>query len=53
LIDEYVQSDIYIAEIRSEGRIKRGMDKAESIRIFQEQRVNFVLAAINKLLELF
>jgi hypothetical protein len=53
LIDEYVQSDIYIAEIRSEGRIKRGMDKVESIRIFQEQRVNFVLAAINKLLELF
>jgi len=53
LIDEYVQSDIYIAEIRSEGRIKRGMDIKESVKIFQDQRINLILAAIDKLLALF
>jgi len=53
LIDEYVQPDIYIAEIRSEGRIKRGMDIKESIKIFQDQRINFILAAVDKLLSLF
>jgi hypothetical protein len=53
LIDEYVQSDIYIAEIRSEGRIKRGMDIKESVKMFQDQRINLILAAIDKLLTLF
>jgi len=53
LVDEYVQSDIYIAEIRSEGRIRRGMDTKESVRMFQEQRISLILAAIDKLLSLF
>jgi len=53
LVDEYVQSDIYTAEIRSEGRIKRGMDIKESIKIYQEQRISLILVAIDKLLALF
>jgi len=53
LIDEYVQPDIYIAEIRSEGRIKRGMDIKESVKMFQEQRINLILTAVEKLLNLF
>jgi hypothetical protein len=52
LVDEYTQSNIYLAEIRSEARIRDGMDIKESVKIFQEKRIELILEAINRLLEL-
>jgi hypothetical protein len=52
LIDEYVQAMVYLEEIRSEARIKKGMEPKESAKIFYEKRIETILGAVNKLLEL-
>lgn len=52
LVEEYTQSEIYLAEIRCEARIRDGMDKKESVKMFQEKRIELILKAINRLLEL-
>ncbi|MDD5239984.1 MAG: DUF115 domain-containing protein [Candidatus Nanoarchaeia archaeon] len=52
LVDEYVQTNIYLAEIRCESRIREGMDKRESVKIFQDRRIELILEAVNRLLEL-
>jgi len=52
LIDEYVQSLIYIEEIKSETRIKNGMEIKESVKIFQDKRIELILNAVNRLLDI-
>ena len=53
LVDEYVQPLIYIEEIKSETRIRGGMDVKESVKEFQDKRISLILEAVNKLLSLF
>jgi hypothetical protein len=52
LIEEYTQTEIYLAEIRCEARIRDGMDKKESVKMFQDKRIELILNAINRLLKL-
>lgn len=52
LVEEFVQSLIYLEEIRCEDRIKNGMDKGESINIFQNNRQEVISKAIDDLINL-
>jgi len=49
LIDEFASMTIYLEEILSEARIKKGMDKGESIKMFNEKRKSILLDSINKI----
>jgi hypothetical protein len=52
LIEEFVQSDIYLEEIRSETRIRQGMNAKESTSAFQKNRLDIILNNIDKLVNL-
>jgi hypothetical protein len=53
LVEELSQAFIYLEEIMCEGRIKNGMDKKESIKIFQEKKREIILNNIEKLKKMF
>ncbi len=52
LVEELSQAFIYLEEIMCEHRIKGGMDKKESIGIFQQKKREIILNNIDKLKEM-
>ena len=49
LVEELSQSYVYLEEIICEHRIKNGMDKKESVKIFQEKKKEIIFNSIEKL----
>jgi hypothetical protein len=49
ITEEFSQSLVYLEEIRCENNIKKGMEKAEAIKIFQNKRQNIILDSIEKI----
>ena len=49
LVEELSQSYVYLEEIICEYRIKNGMDKKESVKIFQEKKKEIIFNSIEKL----
>lgn len=52
LVDEFSSTIIYLEEIRCEEKIKKGIEKEQAIKEFQDKRYNIILSNIDKLIEI-
>lgn len=52
MIEEFSHVMIYLEEILSEERIRKGMDKGKSIDIFNKRRTEVLIDSIDKLIEM-
>jgi len=52
MVEEFSHTMVYLEEILSEDRIRGGMDKSESINIFNKRRTEILLNSIKQLTEM-
>jgi len=52
MVEEFSHAMIYLEEIRCEDRIKKGVEKAESITLFQKRRQELIIETVDKLINM-